>query len=165
LQHDIVIEDAVFNTNRNKSYVSLFGAGKWDKPGFFASPQTPGSISSSFSISSAIMNSRRVILSDKPLFLTKKVTKANKIFTIPNVFSPNADNINDTWNIKGLRDYENCIVEIYNRYGQLIFRSVGYNQPWDGTYHGSKMPVATYYYVIDLRNGERPIGGSVTLLR
>jgi gliding motility-associated-like protein len=67
--------------------------------------------------------------------------------------------------VRGLRDYPNCVVEIFNRYGQMVFRSNGYNQPWDGTYKGQPLPVATYYYVIDLKNGDKPIGGSVTLLR
>jgi gliding motility-associated-like protein len=165
LQHDIVVEDPLFKTHRDKSFISLYDTGKWDKPNFFTHPPTPGSISSSFSIYSAMMNSRKFVLKNKPLFMTKKVGKGNKTFTIPNVFSPNGDNINDKWNIRGLKDFDNCVVEIFNRYGQMIFRSIGYNQPWDGTYKGNAMPVATYYYIIDLKNGERPIGGSVTILR
>ena len=165
LQHDEIVEDPVFKAHRNASYISLFGSNKWDKPSFRPNPQTPGNISSSFSIPSAMMNSRTFTLTDKSLFLSKRVTKGRKYFDVVNVFSPNGDNINDKWIVKGLRDYTNCVVEIYNRYGQMIFRSIGYNQPWDGTYKGKPMPVATYYYVIDLKNGDQPVGGSVTILR
>jgi gliding motility-associated-like protein len=164
-QHDEIVEDPVFKAHRDRSYVSLFAANKWDKPTFRPNPQTPGSISSSFSIPSAMMNSRTFTLNSTPIFVTKRVTKGKKVMDIVNVFSPNGDNINDRWIIKGLRDYNNCVVEIYNRYGQMIFRSIGYNQPWDGTFNGKPMPVATYYYVIDLKDGQKPIGGSVTLLR
>jgi gliding motility-associated-like protein len=81
------------------------------------------------------------------------------------VFSPNGDNINDTWNIRALKDFANCTVEIFNRWGQPIFRSNGYQQPWDGTYNGKPLPVATYYYIIDVKDGQKPIAGSVTILR
>lgn len=165
LQHDEVIEDPVFNAHRNKSYISLFASNRWDKPPFRTDPQKPGNISSSFSISTALMNSRTFTLTNKTLFLSKKVTKGNKGIDIVNVFSPNGDRINDKWIITGIRDYKNCVVEIFNRYGQLLFRSIGYGQPWDGTFKGVPLPVATYYYVIDLKNGEKPVGGSVTILR
>ena len=90
---------------------------------------------------------------------------AKKSIIIPNVFSPNGDNVNDKWVIRGLVEYEECRVEIYNRYGQLLFQSFGYRQPWDGTYKGQAMPVATYYYIINLKPGEAPLSGSVTVLR
>jgi gliding motility-associated-like protein len=137
----------------------------WDQPYYRSAPQTPGNITSSFGIISAITNTRKLYLTNTPLFLTKKVSKAHKTFEIPNVFSPNGDNINDRWNIKGLAEYDNCVVEIYNRYGQMLFRSNGYRQPWDGTYKGAPLPVATYYYIINLAKGERPVAGSVTILR
>jgi gliding motility-associated-like protein len=165
LQHDMQEEDPVFRANRNSSYVSLFGDSKWDKPYVLARPQTPGNLSSSFPIASAMMNTRKLVLNAEPLYLTKRVTKSKKSIIIPNVFSPNADNINDRWVIRGLSEYENCRVEVYNRYGQMLFQSTGYNQPWDGTFKGSPMPVATYYYIINLSPGEAPLSGSVTILR
>lgn len=85
---------------------------------------------------------------------------------IPNVFSPNGDGINDKWLINNLQFFPEARVDIFNRYGQLLFRSTGYEHPWDGTYNGSPLPVGVYYYVIELKNqGVKPFGGSVTLLR
>ena len=165
LQHDMQQEDPIFRSERLGSYVSLYKDGKWDKPFVNGNPQIPGNISSSFSIASAMMNSRKFMLGSIPLYLTKRITKSKKSIIIPNVFSPNGDNINDTWVIRGLVEYESCRVEIYNRYGQLLFQSFGYKQPWDGTYKGQAMPVATYYYIINLKPGEAPLSGSVTLLR
>lgn len=83
----------------------------------------------------------------------------------PNAFSPNGDNINDTWVIRELVHYPNCIVEIFNRYGQLLYRSNGYGAAWDGKYRGSPLPIGTYYYVIQPGTGEKPVSGSVTILK
>ena len=91
--------------------------------------------------------------------------KILKLVKPPNVFSPNGDGINDKWMISNLSDYPGSYVEIFNRYGQRIFYSAGYNYPWDGTYNGKPLPVATYYYVLTLKNGFEPINGSVTIIR
>lgn len=165
LQNDEPVENAVFRSMRYNSYVSIYGNLQWDKPFFWDPAQTPGNITGSFPITSAIVNSRRIILNKNLSFLSKRVSKRFKPFTIPNAFSPNGDNINDKWIIKGLNDYNNCTVEIFTRYGRPVFRSHGYQQPWDGTYNGSPMPMGTYYYLIDLRNGEKPLSGPLTLLR
>lgn len=165
LQNDEPIETPVFRSLRTNSYVTIFANSQWDKPFLWNPAQSPGNITSSFSIASAIVTSRRVILGNSLLYLSKRVSKHFKPFIIPNAFSPNADNINDKWIIKGLKDYDNCKVEIFTRYGRAIFRSRGYQQPWDGTYNGSPMPVGTYYYLIDLHNGEKPLSGPLTLLR
>ncbi|MFY7898777.1 MAG: gliding motility-associated C-terminal domain-containing protein, partial [Chitinophagaceae bacterium] len=83
----------------------------------------------------------------------------------PNAFSPNGDGINDTWQIKSLSDYPRSEIFIFNRYGQQVYTSIGYKNPWDGTYNQHPVPVATYYYVINLKNGKTPIVGWVQLLR
>lgn len=88
-----------------------------------------------------------------------------KLVKPPNVFSPNGDAINDKWVIANLSDYPGAYVEIFNRYGQRIFYSAGYNDPWEGTMNGKPLPVATYYYVINLKNGFQPLTGSVTIIR
>lgn len=91
--------------------------------------------------------------------------KVLKAPVIPNAFSPNHDRINDTWRITYLNSYPDCVVEIFNRYGQLVFHSNGYSTPWDGTYNGKDLPVGTYYYVIDTKRITKLLTGSVTLLR
>ncbi|TWF32681.1 gliding motility-associated-like protein [Chitinophaga polysaccharea] len=83
----------------------------------------------------------------------------------PTAFSPNGDNINDTWIITNLADYAESTVEVFNRYGERIYRSTGYNVPWDGRFKGNVLPMATYYYVIRLRAGMAPITGYVTIIR
>ncbi len=84
---------------------------------------------------------------------------------IPNAFSPNKDGINDVWNINYLNSYPGCTVDVFNRQGQPIFRSVGYNKPWDGTQNGKMLPVGVYYYLIDTKTGTKPLSGFVALMR
>ncbi len=87
------------------------------------------------------------------------------VFTAPNVFSPNGDGINDVWVVPMLSLYPDCIVDIYNRSGQLIFHSNGYAIPWNGTFNGNALPVSTYYYVIKPSPELPSVGGSISILR
>lgn len=86
---------------------------------------------------------------------------------IPNAFSPNGDGKNDKWVIGNITDYSFAIVEVFNRNGQVVFRSNGNKEPWDGTYHGKNVPVGVYYYIIDFQGkfGFQKMTGSITLLR
>ncbi len=94
--------------------------------------------------------------------LTVKILRPVKV---PNVFSPNGDGTNDTWRLDNLADYPGVVVEVFNRYGQIVFSSAGYSTPWDGTTKGKPLPVATYYYIIQLQNGFKPLNGSITIIR
>jgi gliding motility-associated-like protein len=84
---------------------------------------------------------------------------------IPNIFSPNGDGIHDKWEIKYLDTYPGGTVEIFNRYGQLIFHSTGYGTPWDGTVNGKEVPVGTYYYIVNPKNGRSIMSGYVDVIR
>jgi gliding motility-associated-like protein len=85
--------------------------------------------------------------------------------SIPSVFTPNQDGINDTWIIKNIDGYANCEVSIYDRAGETIFYSKGYSSAWDGTYKGQKIPAGAYYYVIKLNDKKSQVlSGSVTVL-
>jgi gliding motility-associated-like protein len=84
---------------------------------------------------------------------------------IPNSFSPNGDGRNDLWEIKNLGAYPHNTVEVFNRYGQRLFRSIGYNIAWDGTFNRQPVPQATYYYIVNLKNGNKSLSGSVTIVR
>jgi gliding motility-associated-like protein len=91
--------------------------------------------------------------------------KVLKLPTVPNIFSPNGDGIHDRWEIQYLSSYPGCTVDIFNRYGQLIFHSVGYSKPWDGTVNGKPVPDGTYYYIIEPKNGRAKMSGYVDVIR
>ena len=56
--------------------------------------------------------------------------------------------MNDYWYIPDLDEYGNIKVSVYNRYGQQVYESDSYKNDWDGTWNGSPLPSASYYYVI-----------------
>jgi gliding motility-associated-like protein len=106
-----------------------------------------------------------VVTSDKGCKDDDEVfVKLLKSLVIPNIFSPNGDGINDKWVIEHLDTYPGCVIQIYNRYGQMVQKFVNYS-PWDGRISGKDAPVGTYYYIIDAKNGRKPITGFVDIIR
>ncbi len=88
-----------------------------------------------------------------------------KTVIIPNAFSPNGDGINDTWNIKALNSYNDYELSVFNRYGRIVFTTKNYSKPWDGSFNGRALPVGTYYYLIDFKQGLPKLKGFVVILR
>lgn len=84
---------------------------------------------------------------------------------IPNVFSPNGDGINDRWRIQYLESYPGATVDVYDRYGMLVYSSIEYAVDWDGTRNGKELPIGTYYYIVNPKNGRKIITGSVTIIK
>ena len=89
---------------------------------------------------------------------------------IPNTFTPNGDGVNDSWVILGIEKYPDCFVQIFDRWGQLVFQTTGYppSQFWDGTSaNGRDLAPSAYYYVINLRDPEfpDPLKGHVSIVR
>ncbi|WP_461788730.1 gliding motility-associated C-terminal domain-containing protein [Pedobacter sp.] len=96
---------------------------------------------------------------------TIKVVVLKEIF-IPNVFSPNGDGKNDQWLIRNISDYIGTKVQIFNRYGQQVFKNDNFISPWDGIMNGKPLPLGSYYYILDLANKAKTrYTGSVTILR
>ena len=88
-----------------------------------------------------------------------------KAVTVPNAFTPNGDNYNDTWNINYLDTYTDCTVDVFNRQGAKVFSSIGYPIPWDGKYKNADLPIGTYYYLINLKHSRGVMSGYVTIVR
>ena len=85
---------------------------------------------------------------------------------IPDAFSPNRDLVNDVWNIEHIDLYPAVEITIYNRWGQLLWESEpGYPVPWNGRSRGEDLPIDSYHYFIDLKNGTKPLVGDVTIVR
>jgi gliding motility-associated-like protein len=74
---------------------------------------------------------------------------------IPNAISPNADGKNDVWKLEFIElTNPDAQIVIMNKWGQTVFESIGYAEPWDGTYGGELVPEGNYYYVIKLSDTE-----------
>jgi len=84
---------------------------------------------------------------------------------VPNSFTPNGDNVNDTWEIKGLANYPNAFLQVFNRWGTLVFSSRGYTSAWKGQHNGTPLPTGTYYYTLSSDILVQPLSGSVSILR
>jgi gliding motility-associated-like protein len=87
---------------------------------------------------------------------------------MPTAFTPNGDGKNDVWRIPELEPFPNAVVEIYDRWGNQIYRSEpGYSDPWDGVASdGRTMPMDSYYFVINLNDGSsEPVAGTVTIIK
>ncbi len=77
---------------------------------------------------------------------------------IPNAITVNHDGQNDVWDIENMSSFPNAIVEVYNRWGTLVWKSVGYDKMWDGTNYrnGEVLPDGTYFYIIILNSTKFP---------
>ncbi len=86
---------------------------------------------------------------------------------IPNVFTPNDDGINDSWEITNIENYVNAEIKVINRWGNDVFK---YKGVYEGTFDGNNgrgipLPVGTYYFEVELNFRDLRYGGDVTILR
>ena len=88
---------------------------------------------------------------------------------IPNVFTPDGNGQNDLWKITattGLQQYNDATIRVFDSRGKLVFETVGFDTPWDGSRAGgNQVQEGTYFYVVDLNYGKVKYTGSVTVLR
>ena len=88
---------------------------------------------------------------------------------VPNVITVNGDGSNDDWEIENIEGYPNVIIEIYNRWGNLVWKTEGYPKNWDGTNfrNGQVLPDGTYFYIINLQNQvyDEPLTGWVQIIK
>ncbi len=107
------------------------------------------------------------------LAVTVDLTKCPDIL-IPDGFSPNEDGINDYFVIRNLPElYPNYKIEIYNRYGNILYKGDRNTQNWDGTstqggvkIGGNVVPTGVYFFILEFNDGTRnPIQGRLYLSR
>ncbi|WP_281846323.1 gliding motility-associated C-terminal domain-containing protein [Olleya namhaensis] len=97
-----------------------------------------------------------------------EVTVSNCL-QIPNGFSPGNDAINDTFVVPCIEDYPNNSLNIYNRYGTLLYQSNNYINNWNGMpnkgpFNQNKvLPVGSYYYVLTIPTINTPFTGYIYL--
>jgi gliding motility-associated-like protein len=124
----------------------------------------------------------RVNATDQQLFYRIKVLTANPAvfsfsntqllrqessFQIPTAFSPNGDNLNDRFEIKG-KIFGTFRLSVFDRWGQEIFRSTNPAEGWDGNIRGRAAPVGVYVYSLtatDTTGKQIAKTGTVTLVR
>ena len=101
---------------------------------------------------------------------TSNIVIVEKPYAIyaPNAFSPDGDGLNDVFNVtgQGIIDFE---MEIFNRWGQMVFKSYTLEDKWDGTFRGKDLPTGTYVYKIKIisygENQKTVQSGTISLVR
>ncbi|WP_345007967.1 T9SS type B sorting domain-containing protein [Snuella lapsa] len=71
----------------------------------------------------------------------------------PKFFTPNGDGVNDYWQVRGITDYPDAEIYIYDRYGKLLKQLSPQVKGWDGTYGGENMANSDYWFVVNLHEG------------
>ena len=96
------------------------------------------------------------------------LTDVKETVFIPNAFSPNGDGNNDEFRIIVGKDVMGVKMEIYDRWGKLVFVSNEINKGWDGKYNNKDAEIGTYQYIVKVRLRDKTIKtfkGDFTLLR
>lgn len=94
------------------------------------------------------------------LTITGEIDVVGCEIEIPNIFTPNGDNFNELFFIKGLESFPNTRVEIYNRWGNLIYETDNYKNDWRAT----DAPDGVYYYIV-IPTSDKVYNGTVTIMR
>lgn len=83
------------------------------------------------------------------------------------VFTPNNDNMNDTWRVIGIENFPNNELLVYNRWGQLVYSTEGYANDWRGRNNdGEDLQTGAYWYIFQLNDpNDIQLSGVVTLVR
>ncbi len=86
---------------------------------------------------------------------------------MPNTITPDGNGVNDVWNIPYMEFFDHAVLEIFDRWGRLVYRTTNVlEEPWDGTSNGRNLPMDSYYYVLNLNMlGAKPLVGTVNLIR
>lgn len=90
-------------------------------------------------------------------------TREFVLFEMTNIITPNGDGYNDVWQVKGLQNYPDSVVQIFDRYGkEILNKTIDAEFSWNGTYSGRLVSTGTYWYIIQVSDG-RKITGYITV--
>ena len=190
--------DSLGGTAIPDTLITMFGSAVIAASGFVAGDSITWTPSTNFScvnpncdtiVASPFYNTYYVITNTSPegciatdtIFIEVLFRDSVKV-SVPNAFSPNSDGKNDVLkvltNVDSDNNYNNgfseggAIVEmnfeVYNRFGQLVFRTTDPHEGWDGNFKGKPMNAAVFVYKLDYRliNGlSATLNGNVTLYR
>ena len=87
------------------------------------------------------------------------------VISYPEFFTPNGDNVNDYWQVKGGINFTTTEVKIFDRFGKLITILNTANPIWDGTYNGKLLPATDYWFVAKINEAFPEMKGHFTLKR
>ncbi|WP_175634391.1 DUF7507 domain-containing protein [Pedobacter ghigonis] len=123
-------------------------------------------------LATGILNNSATVKADQPdpvpnnnTVLADAATISGDDLLIPNLFTPNGDGINDTFEINGLANFAENELTIVNRWGNEVYRAKGYQNSWTG----EGLNEGTYYYLLRVRKSGsselKVFKGYITLIR
>ena len=142
----------------------LFSNGKFS---YISNPNFSGIVRFRFMICSeactGICDTGEVRILIKP----RRITPIEISVEVPNAITPNEDSKNDVLMIDNLDKYPQNELIIFNRWGDILYKSKPYNNDWNGSNQmGSPLPEGTYYYVLRLNiNDGKVLRGDISILR
>ena len=92
-------------------------------------------------------------------------TESFIVVSFPSFFTPNSDTFNDTWTVKGISNYPNAEIKIFDRFGKLMFVINNENPSWDGTFNGKIVPASDYWYIAKINESFPENRGHFSLKR
>ncbi|WP_394773860.1 T9SS type B sorting domain-containing protein [Flavobacterium sp.] len=87
------------------------------------------------------------------------------VLVFPPFFTPNNDSYNDLWEVKGMENYPQAEVTIFDRYGKLIAQLNSSKMSWDGTFDKTPLPASDYWYALKVDNTKPVLKGHFSLKR
>nr|WP_304608510.1 Ig-like domain-containing protein [Pontibacter anaerobius] len=102
---------------------------------------------------------------EKTFTLTKSLYEPEGGIELVNAFSPDGDNINDTWLVPELRYYNSIEVQIFDRAGVLLFKTSDPEKGWDGRGRDGRIIAGSYFYIIQIRDIDLVQKGVLTVLK
>ena len=146
------------STSLNAS-VPTWGLGSWTSTGglSFNAANSPTTLVSGLSFGQNILvwtvsNSPCPLVSDTVIITLD-------MLLVPSGFSPNDDRVNDLFEIEGLENYPNAKIQIFNRWGAIVFEAAPYQNNWAGTnQYGLEIGDDTYFFVLELNGAESRTG-------
>jgi gliding motility-associated-like protein len=120
------------------------------------------------------INEATIVAFENDSIISNNVSSVEPVpsdFFIPEGFSPNEDDINDLFVIRGILNFPSNDFRVFNRWGVQIYQAIPYTNAWDGkstsnlNVGGDTLPVGTYFYVLDLKDGSEVYTGTIYLNR
>jgi large repetitive protein len=151
-------------TNPTSGRFDLFSNGSFN---YIPDPTFQGIVTFKYLICSSLCNQLCDTGSVRILIQPKKDTVRNTTIDIPNCITPNGDGKNETLVIDNLDQFTENELVIFNRWGDILYKSKPYKNEWGGTNQsGNPLPEGTYYYVLRLNTTDGKIlRGDLTILR
>lgn len=141
---------------------------------FYDWTPTSSSSSSSIEVQPLTNTSYSVIVTDdlgcsETYSITVYVLEREVELHIPDAFSPNGDGVNDIFRVVNSDYFEDIDLKVYNRWGELIHQSEGFNHGWDGTYKNEKQAVDVYTFTVTaistFSGNKITVSGNVSLIK